>query len=66
MHQENNNIKLIVSSTKQTTYMDKPAWTVPNGQCTENFLFACRCWEYFLDGDRDWLCHATFNRGEIK
>ena len=57
-----NDIKLMVASTKQTTYLDKPAWIVPNGQCTENFLFACECWKLFLNGNANWLADATFAR----
>ena len=57
-----NDIQLMVANTKQTIYLGKPAWTVPNGQCTENFLFACKCWEYFLNGNANWLVNATFGR----
>lgn len=51
-----NSVELMVASSKQTTYMDKPAWLVPNGRCTTDFKFACRCWEHFLNGNTNgWL-----------
>lgn len=53
------NIELMVASSKQTTCNDKVAWTVPNGKCTTDFKFACRCWEHFLNGNTNsWLSAA--------
>lgn len=54
-------IEKMVASSKQTTYMGKLAWTVPNGKCTTDFWFACRCWEQFLNGNtnnNEWLSKA--------
>ena len=55
-------IKIMVSGTKQTIYNGQIAWTVPNGQCTTNFNFACKCWKYFLNGHTsDWRYKALTN-----
>lgn len=58
-------IEKMVASSKQTTYMDKIAWTVPNGKCTTNFWFACKCWEAFLEGnpnDNKWVSVALMGK----
>lgn len=51
-------IEVMVAGNKQTTYMGKVAWTVPNGKVTTDFSFACSCWSHFLSGNTDWLWSA--------
>lgn len=53
-----NDIRVMVAGTKQTSYMGKVAWYVPNNKCTTDFEFACKCWEQFLSGNPDWLFAA--------
>lgn len=60
-----NKIEQMVASNKQTTYMGKTAWTVPNGRCTTDFQFACRCWNAFLEGNsnnNEWLSVALMRK----
>lgn len=58
-------IEKMVASSKQTAYMDKVAWKVPDGTCTTNFQLACRCWEHFLNGctrTNEWKINAALCR----
>lgn len=55
-------VELMVASSKQTTYMDRPAWAVPNGKVTTEFAFACSCWRHFLNGNPNWLWDAMSGR----
>lgn len=57
-----NNIERMIYTNKHTKYMGQQAWTVPNGLCTTNFDFACRCWEAFLNGSNTWYTDAMFYR----